>query len=88
MRLDSSKRAGDLAAPVNARFITRGQVRGDCSHQHRTLTGAARCLRRDQRGCGQQGGYSDRAIYYADGTELNQADFDYMLDELDSLPRA
>jgi hypothetical protein len=39
-----------------------GEVRGDCGHKHRTLSGAVSCLKRDREGCGSQGGYSDREI--------------------------
>ena len=52
-------------------YICRGSVRGDCGHQHRTMTGAARCLRRDQSGCGSQGGYSDRRIVRGDGSAVD-----------------
>lgn len=40
-----------------------GEVRGDCGHKHRKLTGAVRCLLEDKIGCKSQGGYSDRIIY-------------------------
>lgn len=40
-----------------------GDVRGECPHRHRTLTGAMRCNVQDQRGCASQGGYTDRMIY-------------------------
>lgn len=43
-------------------YRTIGSVRGDCGHHHRTLSGAARCLRRDEAGCASQGGYSDRSV--------------------------
>jgi hypothetical protein len=58
----------------NVTYTTSGDVRGDCGHRHRTMSGAARCRRDDQRYCHGQGGYSDREIYYADGTELTDAD--------------
>jgi hypothetical protein len=67
----------------NVTYTTSGDVCGDCGHRHRTMSGAVRCLRDDQRGCHSQGGYSDRSIYYADGTELTHADHLYMLDVLD-----
>jgi hypothetical protein len=44
-------------------FITEGSVRGNCGHNHRTLSGAVNCLERDSNGCHSQGGYSDRSIY-------------------------
>ncbi len=40
-----------------------GDVRGRCPHNHRTLSGALRCLASDQSGCARQGGYSDRGVY-------------------------
>ncbi len=43
-------------------FISSGEIRGDCKHRHVLLSGADRCLRRDQSGCHRQGGYSDRRI--------------------------
>jgi hypothetical protein len=42
--------------------IVYGSVRGLVS-RHRTISGAARSLRRDQDGCERQGGYSDAYIY-------------------------
>jgi oxalate decarboxylase/phosphoglucose isomerase-like protein (cupin superfamily) len=44
-------------------YITRGSVRGQCSHKHRTVSGALKCLERDQSGCHEHGGYSDREVY-------------------------
>ena len=44
------------------RYTTWGSIRGGCDHEHRTLGAAYRCLRRDERGCAAQGGYSDRRI--------------------------
>jgi hypothetical protein len=48
-----------------AGYTTVGDVRGACGHTHRTLAAAQECLRRDQRGCRAQGGYSDRRIMTA-----------------------
>ena len=46
----------------------RRNVRGTCGHKHKTLHGAVDCLRKDQRNCRRQGGYSDRGIHpYEDG---------------------
>mgnify|MGYP001583537204 FL=1 len=39
-----------------------GPVRALCGHEHRTLSGAERCLYADQAVCSKQGGYSDRRI--------------------------
>ncbi len=44
-------------------YVCKGSVRGECGHAHRELIAAIRCLRRDQRACKMQGGYSDRHIY-------------------------
>ena len=43
-------------------YITRGSVRGQCSHKHNTMKGAIKCLDMDCKGCASQGGYSDRRI--------------------------
>ena len=43
-------------------FRCVGLVRGWCGHEHRTISGALRCIDRDTRGCSAQGGYSDRVI--------------------------
>lgn len=42
-----------------------GDIRGECGIKHRTMRAAYECCRRDESGCGSQGGYSDRAIYEA-----------------------
>ena len=47
-------------------YITRGDVRGECGHEHRTESGAERCIAADQRGCASQGGYSDRYVIAVD----------------------
>jgi hypothetical protein len=57
---------------------TSRDVRGNCGHTHRTLSGAVRCLRDDRRGCKSQGGYSDRAIHaVVDGRveDLDEQDY-------------
>lgn len=61
-------------------YITQGDVRGRCPHNHRTISGAVRCLERDQVRCRQQGGYSDRNIYrMPDGALIvGDADEGYM----------
>ena len=43
-------------------YTTEGNVRSDCGHTHRTLKTAYECLRKDERGCRKQGGYSDRKV--------------------------
>ena len=47
---------------ADIRYTTWGSVRGGCGHEHRTLLAAYKCVRRDQRGCAGQGGYSDRHV--------------------------
>ena len=44
------------------RYTTKGDVRGCCGHRHMSLREAYNCLRRDQKGCASQGGYSDRKV--------------------------
>ena len=64
-------------------YTTEGSVRGSCGHKHRTLQGAADCLKRDAAGCRSQGGYSDRSLYQIDGEETTRlvrtgyGDYDY-----------
>lgn len=55
-------------AKATTYYVTRGSVRGECGHHHRTISGALACLSRDQSGCHSQGGYSDRDVYDQDGT--------------------
>ena len=55
-------------------YTNIGSVRGLCRHQHRTLTGACRCLLSDQQGCRVQGGHSDRTIRRSDGDVLPTAE--------------
>lgn len=63
--------ARPAAAPrVVVRYACCGPVRGQCQHEHRTLSGAASCLRRDRAGCASQGGYSDRSVWRLVGGEL------------------
>ena len=50
-------------------YTTRGSVRGECGHAHRTYRAAARCAERDQRLCAAAGGYSDRGVF-RDGGEI------------------
>ena len=59
-------------------YTTIGSVRGCCGHQHRTIEAAKRCADRDHAGCVSQGGYSDRSVVYADGSELSSDDQDYL----------
>jgi hypothetical protein len=62
--MTTAERIEDLAAhaPTGDAWTTTGEVRGGCGHRHRTATGVARCLVRDERGCAAQGAYSDRRI--------------------------
>jgi hypothetical protein len=57
---------------MNTTYTTRGSVRGSCGHQHRSITAAVRCARRDHAGCVSQGGYSDRDVFRADGEDLTE----------------
>ena len=57
-----------------------GVVRGWCGHKHTSLAAAVRCLRSDQDGCRQQGGYSDRAIYLYDDEGHRQGPAEYEVD--------
>ena len=43
-------------------YTTHGSVRGGYGHAHKSQQTAEKCLRRDQRGCASQGGYSDRRV--------------------------
>jgi hypothetical protein len=52
------------------RYVCVGSVRGSCGVAHRSLDAAIKCLDDDGRWCRRQGGYSDRHIEYADGTQL------------------
>lgn len=59
-----------MATTTKTYYVTRGSVRGQCSHHHRTISGALTCLERDRSGCHEQGGYSDREVYDQDGTMI------------------
>ncbi len=59
-------------------YTTRGDVRGSCGHQHRTIGAAERCAARDQTYCARQGGYSDRSVVRGDGSPLSDDDFLYL----------
>lgn len=48
--------------PPRTYFSAQGSIRGACGHRHRTLAAANACCRSDHRGCGAQGGYSDRRV--------------------------
>tara|TARA_R110000824_G_scaffold210748_2_gene396616 strand:+ start:89 stop:298 length:210 start_codon:yes stop_codon:yes gene_type:complete len=43
-------------------YTTKGDVRGYCGHEHRSIETAAKCVKRDMAGCQSQGGYSDRSV--------------------------
>lgn len=55
-------------------YTTRGDVRGECGHRHRTIAGAVACIERDRRGCERRGGYSDRRVVRLDGADLSRAE--------------
>ena len=46
-----------------------GNVRGWCYTDHRTITGAGRCVLSDRAGCLKMGGYTDRVIVEHKGGE-------------------
>ena len=60
-------------------YSTSGSVRGNCGHSHRGLPTAAACLRRDQRGCAVQHGYSDRSVVRSDGEPLSEDEQDLLM---------
>ena len=47
-----------------------GPLRGHCCHAHRTIRAALECVRRDQRACALEGGYSDRQVDAVEGRWL------------------
>lgn len=51
---------------MTAGYTTRGEIRGECGHVHRSWRAAIECKDRDSRGCRQQGGYSDRWVVAVD----------------------
>ena len=55
---------------MSTTYTTRGDVRGECGHQHRSLRTAEKCRQRDADGCRGQGGYSDRHVCRGDGEPL------------------
>lgn len=55
------------------RYIVYGAVRGLVS-EHRDAMAAQRALISDQRGCREQGGYSDANVYMSDGIHWVPAD--------------
>ncbi len=60
---------GDDIEATATHYACCGSVRGRCSHNHRTLSGALRCMARDQSGCASQGGYSDRDVQAFDSQD-------------------
>lgn len=54
------------------KYIIKGSVRGTLS-SHRTISGAFRSMRKDQKACASLGGgaYSDVEIERADGEEMS-----------------
>ncbi len=47
---------------MTAHYITKGPVRGQCYHKHRSVLSAFRCQSKDSRDCKRSGGYSDRSL--------------------------
>ena len=52
-----------MSYETRTRYQCRGDVRGCCGVDHKTLATAAKHLQLDQVGCRSQGGYSDRYVY-------------------------
>lgn len=66
-------------------YTCTGSVRGNCGHNHRTIEGAVRCCKADQRGCKSQGGYSDRSITAnedGDSRPLTETEYLYTVSDL------
>lgn len=70
-------------------YYAEGSVRGACGHRHRTIESVARCIARDQFGCADQGGFSDRYVRTNDWRQLDAQQRDdiaaRVADELDRL---
>jgi hypothetical protein len=58
-------------------YTTRGDIRGCCGHNHRTMSSAVRCLISDQAGCRLQRGYSDRFVRIIEDGEERGLTQDY-----------
>lgn len=58
--------------PATYTYSAVGSVRGSCGHLHKTARHAWACVRADQNGCREQGGYSDRAIERSDGVLVDE----------------
>lgn len=60
--------------PEAKAYTTRGSVRGDCGHRHRSLAAAVRCFLADHARCSRLGGgaYSDRTVVRFDGSDLDE----------------
>ena len=58
-------------------YTTKGSVRGECGHKHKTPEAAIACCDKDRRGCAEQNGYSDREVHVVvDGVYERYDDFD------------
>lgn len=57
------------------RYTTKGSVRGQCGHMHRTIDSADRCAAKDRRDCAGLGGgaYSDREVYVVTDGRIGSA---------------
>jgi hypothetical protein len=53
-------------------YTTKGSVRGNCGHKHRSIVTAHKCLLADHVGCKRQGGYSDRYVCRTDDSEFSE----------------
>jgi hypothetical protein len=56
------------------KYTTMGKMRGVCGHNHRSISGAFRCLVLDQNCCMKGGGYTDRGIVRTDGKDLTPSE--------------
>lgn len=45
------------------RYTTQGPLRGSCSHKHKNIESAVRCLEADDAVCVARGGHTDRRIF-------------------------
>jgi hypothetical protein len=68
-----------MTTATRTAYTCKGSVRGSCGHVHRTLSGASQCCKRDRRACKKQGGYSDRDVRNADGTQLSENEYHKMI---------
>ena len=49
-------------------YTNISDLRGTCGHRHTTIPSAVACLKKDQRACRKQGGYSGRVTVAMEAT--------------------